>query len=87
MAEPKVHTHIDDGLPDDHPMAGADRRSHRTERRRAEKDREFLAVLRIANLEQLLVMWRNHNRKGTPKWKIVALQRAIAREQRVSERQ
>lgn len=62
--------------------AGADRVSYRTERRRAEKDREFLAKVRTASLEELLVMWRNHNHKSAPRWRVIALQRAIAREQR-----
>lgn len=62
--------------------AGADRRSHRTEQRRAEKDREFLAKIRTATLDELLVIWRSHNRKGDPEWKRVALRRAIEREQR-----
>ena len=61
--------------------AGADRRGYRTERRRAERDIEFLATLRVASLDDLLAMWRRFNHATGPKWKRVALERAIRREQ------
>jgi hypothetical protein len=66
--------------------AGADGHNYRAEQRRAQKDREFLAKIRTATLDQLLEMWRNHDHKKAPAWKRVALIRAIEREQTAGSR-
>lgn len=60
-------------------FADADRPSYRTEQRRREKDLAFLERVRAASLEELAQMRREHAGKSAPQWKVIAIERAIAR--------
>jgi hypothetical protein len=57
--------------------ADADRPSRRTQERRRQRDLEFLEVLKKANAEELdRMVWES---KRWPKWRRVAVARAVAR--------
>ena len=47
--------------------------------RKASSDIKFLETVRSAGLVMLEAMLRNHSHKATPRWKRVAIKRAIAR--------
>lgn len=51
----------------------------RSERQKAEEDLEFLAKVRVAPYGLLVMMLKNHSGKNTPPWKVVVIERAIAR--------
>lgn len=60
-------------------FADADRASWRTRERRRQADIAFLAKLRTATLDELRELGRHHAHKKTPRWKQIAIERAIAR--------
>ena len=54
-------------------------RTARASHRAAAKDLEFLVSLRTAGLPSLESMLSDHSHKGSPRWKRVAIRRAMSR--------
>lgn len=59
--------------------ADSDRPGWRTLARRREADRDFLARLLVATLDELRALADQHAAKHAPQWKRVAIARAIRR--------
>lgn len=58
------------------PLGG--RRTARASARAAAKDLEFLESVRRAGVQELERMLANHSHKGAPRWKRVAIRRAMS---------
>jgi hypothetical protein len=50
--------------------------------RKAQADLDFLAKVRSADVDTLRVMQANHASKRAPRWKQIAIERAIKRQEK-----
>lgn len=71
--------HVTGGWVMTHRHADSDRPGWRTLMKRRQADRDFLAGLHLASLDELRTLSGRYGHKDAPQWKRVAIDRAIAR--------